>query len=176
MSKYFMVRPNEFWEYDYVDINGEYPHVNVDDFALSKNKKTNSEFNYLIFEVPCKEGRRVKYGNEAIELFTGNKFDLTVVRDPETNEDIMDLKSDELGLYLSKPLSIDEVVVKNSKVSGLIEYMKDDKELFKNYCYCLDTTFDAARFYKTKHDETVHGLNNNSKKQLRRKFNRIVKY
>lgn len=177
MNKYFLVRPNSFWQYGEVDIEGNYPHVKLESFAVSEDEKINSKFDYFIFEIPYKEsGKKVTYSNEAIELFTKSKFDVSIGRNIETNEDMVELKSDELGLYLNKPLMLSKIEVKPSKVSGLVNYMKDNEEVFKGYSFCLDTTFASACFYREKHDESLYGPDRKSKKELRRTYTINTRY
>jgi len=177
MNKYFLVRPNSFWQYGEVDIEGNYPHVKLENFTVSEDDKINSKFNYLIFEIPCKQsGKKVTYSNEAIELFTKEKFDISIGRNIETNEDMVDIKSDELGLYLNKTLMLSKIEVKPSKVSGLVNYMKENEELFKEYSFCLDTTFASAYFYREKHDESLYGPDKKSKKEIRRTYTINTRY
>lgn len=179
MNKYFLVRPSAFWRYEDVDIEGNYPRVGVEDFVVSEDDALNNKFNYLIFEVPYKEsrlGNKIKYASQARELITGQKFDLIIGKGSESNEDMVILKSKTLGMYLKKPLKLNSIQTKSSKVSGLVNYMKEDTQLFKEYSFCLDTTFEAAYFYKGRHDETLYGPSNSSKRELRRGYSRNIKY
>ena len=174
MNKYFLVRPSEFWKYDDVDINGEYPHTKVDNFKVSDNRKLNSMYNYIMIEVPYKRNKigdkMVRFTSVGNEIFTGSKFFVEVIYNPDTDENEVNLCSDELGLYLNQPIALNRVIIKNSKVSGLINYLKENEELFKSYCYNLDTTFEASRFYKQRHDETIEGLSKSTKRELRKGF------
>ena len=148
MNKYLLVKPSEFWRYDEVNIEGEYPHVTLDDFNLEEEEMGNN-FNYLFFEVPCKERTigKTKYSNEATEIFTNRKFHFEIIKNEMTGEEEILVYSDELGLYLTKPLVAEEVFTKSSKVSGLVNYLKGHEELFKKYSYCLDTTLtNGAQF------------------------------
>ena len=179
MNKYFLIRPNEFWKYDDVDVNGEYPHIKVDNFKVSDNKELNSMYNYFMIEVPYKRNKIgdqvIRFSSVGKEIFTGSKFYVEVVYHQELNENQVSLFSEELGLYLIHPIPLKEVITKNSKVSGLINYLKENDELFESYCKNLDNTIEASRFYKQRHDDTMEGLSRSTKRELRKGFFRHIR-
>ena len=178
MNKYFIIKPSAFWSYDDVDIEGNYPEVTMEDFHVTEEELLDPRFNYLFFEVPCKEkmisGKTV-YGKVATELISKNKFNVEVTLNPITGTDDIQFYSDELGLYMTSAVELSEAEITSSKASGLLKYLSENEELFREYCRNLDSFTESARFYKERHDETIDGPNNGFKKQLSRGFHRNIK-
>lgn len=170
MKKYFLVRPSCFWLNDSVNIDGEFPKAYVQDFNISENETVQSALNFLIFEVPCWEvNGKVGYGNEAREIVSKNKYTLNVGVNIN-GEEIAELHSDYLGLYMIQPLKIDSIECKPSKVSGLVNYLNDNKKDFLNYKRALNSLIEYSRFHKELYDETVSGPSKYSLRCLRNKF------
>ena len=174
MNKYFMVRPSDFWRYDDVDIEGNYPVVNITDFNICENEELNSKFNYLFFEVPCRRNGTV-YESEITEIISKYRFTLEINKNPDTEKNEANIYSDELGLYLKKPIALENIEVVGSKVSGLLDHMLVNEELLKNYSLHLDALIESSKFYKERYDDTIDGPGYNLKKYVRKGFFRNIK-
>ena len=103
---YFLVKPNTFWRYGEVDINGNYPEYLLGNFDV------NREYNFFMFEGKCNNDY---YPDTVKEIFTGKKFNLTIYED-----DMATIESDELGLYFNGVRNIKDIEIVPSKASGLL--------------------------------------------------------
>ena len=162
MEKYFIVRPSDFWRYGPVDLNGDYEHVDIEDFDLDPR------FNCLMFKVPftaLKNGMIVP-GSEATEITTGSKFEVSFFRNSNMEYDGK-IKSNKRGLY-SKRLSLKDVLCKSSKISGMVNYLRDDEDLLYLYKEELEDMYEYGRYFKQEHDETVNGPSKSSVRGLKR--------
>ncbi len=167
MNKYLLVKPSEFWRYDSVDLEGYYPHVDVQDFDLDPR------FNYLMFEVPFKKGSKgqIILDNKAKELFTGQEFDIVSCKNEETDAEEIRLSSSYLGLY-TKNMELNKIMCKPSKMAGMVNFLKEDTDLLSVYKSELEALTDASRFYKSCFEETINGPSKSSKRELRRLYKR----
>ena len=164
MNKYLLVKPSEFWRYGEVDVEGHYPHVQLDDFNIDP------KFNFFMIEIPCKEGRKgeVKYSNVASDVFSGEKFEFATVKNEDTGEQEFRLSSDYLGLYTIGNLNLKEHECIPSKVSGLMNYMREHTEVLGIYAHDSLAAIDVSRHYRECYLETINGPSNTAKKSLRR--------
>ena len=140
-NDYLMMKPSDFWRLDQVDIDGNYPHVEFEDFDVDPN------FNCLVVEV---------LDNKAKELLTGEMFQVYV----DAYTDGIQLRSNNIGMY-SKIKSMKECTIKPSKASGIIYHLRDDAELLRSYADQLNEMMDVSSYYKDLYDrEGLEGLLN----------------
>ena len=158
-NKYLLVRPSEFWSHDLVDLEGNYAQIPTEDFDVDPR------FNYCMFEIESKRDNkgRMIFDNVAKELLTGEIFTLSF---DKSNSKVR-MMSDDLGLY-SNDVNLNDILCQPSKMSGIVNYLKENTEVFAKYASEFNALIDASRYHKVMYDETVNGPTKASTRELRR--------
>lgn len=162
---YLMIKPSEFWKYGSVDIEGKYPHTDIEDFDIDP------KFNYLFFELGYKKDKdgNIKYSKTSNLLLADGVegiFDINY----DTENNTVELSSDYLGLYMKAPVNVEDVKTIPSKVAGLMNALMEDKDLLAIYMSNFESLLDSSKFYKECYDETIDGPSNSLLKSIKKAF------